>query len=280
MERRDEAHGEHRCPLAPAGRERATELAEVLAGERFAPGLLQPDAPSARDVRACRLRRSCGVLSDLREWNYGDYEGRTTAEIREERPGWNVWRDGCPGGEHMSEFGARVDRAIEELRGDSGAAILVFAHGHLLRTLAARWIGIKPTGGLASCWPPARLASSLTSARHGQSRAGTLHRCPESLTDVRTAPDKTDICHGRRWTAATSARGALGIHCVHDSEFDNDAPGRPGPGPTQELRRERGGLRCELRRRARRGVLPARPQRRRQDDDGRDSRGIPDKVEW
>jgi probable phosphoglycerate mutase len=80
------------------------------------------------------------------EWDYGEYEGRTTPEIREGHPGWTLWRDGVPGGETAAEVGARADRVIAELRPADGDAA-VFAHGHVLRVLAARWLGLEPGAG-------------------------------------------------------------------------------------------------------------------------------------
>ena len=86
------------------------------------------------------------VGDELREWDYGDYEGRRTSEIREEVPEWTIWRYGAPNGESIAEVGARADRAIEEIRAVEGD-VLVFAHGHFLRILAARWLGLGPDGG-------------------------------------------------------------------------------------------------------------------------------------
>ena len=86
------------------------------------------------------------VVADLREWDYGDYDGVTTAQIRESRPGWTVWHDGCPGGESAAQVGARADRVADALKSSRGD-VLVFAHGHLLRVLAARWIGQPAEAG-------------------------------------------------------------------------------------------------------------------------------------
>jgi probable phosphoglycerate mutase len=86
------------------------------------------------------------VCEDLREWDYGEYEGLTTPQIREERPDWVLWRDGCPGGEQPDEVGARADRALERLRSGGGDA-LAFAHGHIFRVVAARWIELPASGG-------------------------------------------------------------------------------------------------------------------------------------
>ena len=82
----------------------------------------------------------------LLEWDYGDYEGITTAEIRTERPDWFLWRDGCPGGESAADVGARVDPLVEGLKAGEGTVAL-FAHGHLLRVLTARWLGLPPEDG-------------------------------------------------------------------------------------------------------------------------------------
>jgi probable phosphoglycerate mutase len=83
---------------------------------------------------------------DLREWDYGEYEGMTTLDIRRERPDWWLWRDGCPGGERPEQVGARADRVLERLRSAGGEAV-VFAHGHILRVITARWVGLDVVGG-------------------------------------------------------------------------------------------------------------------------------------
>jgi probable phosphoglycerate mutase len=83
------------------------------------------------------------IEPDLREWDYGDYEGRTTAEIRKERPGWSLWEAGVPGGETIGQVAARAQRVIERAVAAGGDAAL-FAHGHILRVLAACWIGLPP----------------------------------------------------------------------------------------------------------------------------------------
>jgi broad specificity phosphatase PhoE len=83
---------------------------------------------------------------DLVEWNYGQYEGRRTADIRQERPGWELFRDGCPGGESLAEVCARADRVIARMRAVEGD-VLVFSSGHILRVLGARWVGLDPSAG-------------------------------------------------------------------------------------------------------------------------------------
>jgi broad specificity phosphatase PhoE len=103
----------------------------------------------SRARETCRLAglgEGAQVRDELLEWDYGEYEGATTAEIRRQRPGWLLWRDGCPGGETAAQVGARVDRLIGEVGSLDGDAAL-FAHGHVLRVLAARWVGLPPEDG-------------------------------------------------------------------------------------------------------------------------------------
>lgn len=133
-------------PLNDNGRVAAGTLAKVLAGQHFDLVLTSP-LHRARDT--CELAGfgdRAEVEPDLREWDYGDYEGITTDEIRETRPGWTVFRDGCPGGETLAEVGARADRIIERVRSVEGR-VLLFGHGHSLRILTARWIELAPQGG-------------------------------------------------------------------------------------------------------------------------------------
>jgi broad specificity phosphatase PhoE len=133
-------------PLNDNGRAAARKLADVLAGQRFDLVLTSP-LQRARD--SCELAGFGGqakIDSDLREWDYGDYEGVTTEEIRQTRPGWTVFDADCPGGESLADVGARADRVIERVRAVDGR-ILAFGHGHSLRILAARWIEQPPTGG-------------------------------------------------------------------------------------------------------------------------------------
>ena len=131
--------------MTDKGEAAAKALAPLLGSQEFARVLSSPM------TRAKRTAELAGVTvdetdADLCEWNYGDYEGRTTPEIRETVPGWTVWRDGCPNGEIAGEVGARVDRVIERIRRSTGTWPL-FAHGHVLRVLAARWLGESPEFG-------------------------------------------------------------------------------------------------------------------------------------
>ena len=126
-------------PLTDAGRRRARELGARLAGRDFALVLVSPLERARETARLAGLGDPCEVREDLLEWDYGDYEGITTAEIRRERPDWYLWRDGVPNGETAEEVGARCDRAIEEILSVEGN-VAVFAHGHILRALSARWV--------------------------------------------------------------------------------------------------------------------------------------------
>jgi probable phosphoglycerate mutase len=132
-------------PLTDAGRRAAEVLREALSRRSFERVLT---SPLSRAAETCRLAGfdQAETRDELLEWDYGQYDGLTTPEIREERPDWWLWRDGCPGGESPDEVAARVDRLIGELQGARGDALL-FAHGHLLRVLSARWIELGPESG-------------------------------------------------------------------------------------------------------------------------------------
>jgi broad specificity phosphatase PhoE len=133
-------------PLTDQGRRDAKAIGAVLGERQFARVLT---SPLQRAAETCSLAGLAGVAlerDELREWDYGEYEGRKTVDIRQERPGWSLWRDGVPGGETLSEVGERVDHVIEDLRSIEGDVAL-FAHGHLLRVLAARWLGLEPAAG-------------------------------------------------------------------------------------------------------------------------------------
>lgn len=133
-------------PLTEAGRRRAERIGAGLAGRGLARVLTSPLLRARETCRLAGLGERAEVREELREWDYGEYEGRTTPEIRVERPGWSIWADGAPGGESPREVGERVDRLIAGLLAGSGEVAL-FAHGHILRTLAARWCGLPPEAG-------------------------------------------------------------------------------------------------------------------------------------
>ena len=133
-------------PLSERGRENAKAVGRALRDRRFATVLTSP-LSRARDT--CALAGFAAVAQerdDLVEWDYGADEGRTTPEIREQRAGWTLWRDGVPDGETADQVGARADRIVAELRASPGDKAVV-SHGHLLRVLAARWLGLEPTTG-------------------------------------------------------------------------------------------------------------------------------------
>jgi broad specificity phosphatase PhoE len=133
-------------PLTYNGRRQAEALGRRLSGRSFAAVLSSPLSRALDTCRLAGLGEGAEVREELLEWDYGEYEGLTTPEIREQRPGWLLWRDGCPGGETATEVGVRVDRLIAELRCLDGDAAL-FAHGHLLRVLGARWAELAPEAG-------------------------------------------------------------------------------------------------------------------------------------
>ena len=125
-------------------------------------------SPLSRAVETARLAGfEHGVQLDerLKEWDYGDYEGMTTSQIRETRPDWFLWRDGCPGGESPEQIGARADSLVRDVR-DIDGDVLLFAHGHILRVLAARAGSASlPRRARCSAWRPRRSACSAGSAR-------------------------------------------------------------------------------------------------------------------
>ncbi|MEO1002831.1 MAG: histidine phosphatase family protein [Cyanobacteria bacterium J06638_7] len=133
-------------PLTPHGEEVARSLAPALADRGFAAVFCSPLQRARRTCELAGLAARAAIEADLREWDYGAYEGLTMAQIRAEAPDWLVFRDGCPGGESPQAIGARVDRVIARLREFDGPVAL-FAHGHVLRVLGARWIGLPPAGG-------------------------------------------------------------------------------------------------------------------------------------
>ena len=162
---RDGRHtGRTDIPLTDRGREDARALASALAGWRFARVLASPLQRARETCALAGLGGQEELCPELMEWDYGDYEGLTSDQIQERRPGWLLWRDGCPGGEAPGDVAARADAVIAEVGGIEGDVAL-FAHGHLLRVLAARWVE-QPA------WFGARLmldtaAVSLLDAEHG-----------------------------------------------------------------------------------------------------------------
>ncbi|HEV3048558.1 MAG TPA: histidine phosphatase family protein [Solirubrobacteraceae bacterium] len=132
--------------LTDEGRRLARGLAARLRGWEFERVLVSPARRARETCELSGLGERAELCEDLREWDYGEDEGLTTPEILARRPGWELWRDGCPGGESPAAVGLRADRVIAMLDGAGGAAAL-FSHGHMLRVLGARWIELQPGDG-------------------------------------------------------------------------------------------------------------------------------------
>lgn len=133
-------------PLTKRGERNARRIGKRLNGRSFA---MVFTSPLQRATRTCELA-GFGTVAEvdpnLIEWNYGDYEGLRTIEIQTKRPGWQLFRDGCPGGESPAQIGKRADHTLGRLRSCSGN-VLIFSSGHFLRVLAARWLGLEPAAG-------------------------------------------------------------------------------------------------------------------------------------
>jgi broad specificity phosphatase PhoE len=150
-------------PLLPSGEESAKKLHARLTGIAFTRVF---SSPLSRAKRTAELAGFAPELDpDLLEWNYGDFEGLKSAEIAIKRPGWNLFRDGAPGGETPAEVTARVDRLVAKLKALTGN-VVCFAHGHILRTVAARWINQPVT--LATCMLLDTATISVLSFNHGK----------------------------------------------------------------------------------------------------------------
>jgi probable phosphoglycerate mutase len=133
-------------PLTQKGRAVASCLAPILAQQTFELVLVSPLQRARQTCELAGLAANAVVNEDLLEWNYGDYEGLTPQEIRAKAPEWIIFNDGCPNGETPERIGARVDRLIRYVRAVEGHVAL-FAHGHILRVLAARWLGMPVSAG-------------------------------------------------------------------------------------------------------------------------------------
>jgi broad specificity phosphatase PhoE len=133
-------------PLTQTGEEQARDLGKLLKGKTFRVVLTSPLLRARETCRLAGYGDSAVVDSNLREWNYGDYEGRTTGEIQKQRPGWSLWKDGVPGGECIENVAARARAVIDRVTDGTGDA-LIFAHGHILRILTCCWLGLPPQDG-------------------------------------------------------------------------------------------------------------------------------------
>jgi broad specificity phosphatase PhoE len=151
-------------PLTARGREAAAALREPLARRSFAAVLVSPSLRARETCELAGLAEHAQPCEDLLEWDYGDYEGLTSAEIHERRRDWSLWRDGCPGGEDATAVGARADSVLAQLRAVEGE-VAVFSHGHMLRVLGARWVDLPPSGGAKLGLSPGALC--LLGYEHG-----------------------------------------------------------------------------------------------------------------
>jgi probable phosphoglycerate mutase len=133
-------------PLTERGERNARQLGKRLEGLSFAKVFTSPLQRASRTCELAGFKGATEIDRNLLEWNYGDYEGRRTDEIHKERPDWQLFRDGCPGGESVQEVGARADKVVDRVRAIAGD-VLLFSSGHFLRVLAARWLGLEPAAG-------------------------------------------------------------------------------------------------------------------------------------
>ncbi len=162
--------------LLPQGAERAARLAEQFEPTAFSLVLCSPRLRARETARLAGFTDpDIAVTEDLAEWSYGDYEGLTTEQILARRPGWDLWRDGCPGGESPDAVSARVDRVIDRAVSHGGDVIL-FAHGHILRCLAARWLGESVVFGERLVLAPATV--SRLSTEHTVRAVESWNRIP------------------------------------------------------------------------------------------------------
>ena len=148
-------------PLTEHGRAQARELCRELAGRKLGLVLSSPLSRALHTARLAGLGDQVQTTDDLMEWHYGEYEGITTPDIRARHKNWSLWMDGAPGGESPAEVGTRVDRVVKELREamtETESDVAVFGHGHVLRVLTARWLGLTPADGRLFALDPATLS--------------------------------------------------------------------------------------------------------------------------
>jgi broad specificity phosphatase PhoE len=151
-------------PLTDHGREMAAALAAPLSAWSFPTVLVSPSLRARETCELCGLAGSAEPCEELLEWDYGDYEGLTSPQIAELHPGWSLWRDGCPNGESAADVGTRIDRVIDRIGAGEGP-VAIFSHGHALRVLGARWIGLEATQG--ACLRLSTASISELSVEHG-----------------------------------------------------------------------------------------------------------------
>jgi len=143
--------------LTPNGRQQALRLRPALEHTVFSQVIVSPMRRARETCELAGLAAHAQVKADLGEWAYGAYEGQRSVDIRADRPGWDIWRDGCPGGETPAQVAARADRVVALLMAMTGAVIL-FSHGQFARVLAARWVGLGPDGGRHFALDPATIS--------------------------------------------------------------------------------------------------------------------------
>ena len=160
-------------PLIAEGRQAAARTARKLERQSYEWVLSSPLRRARETCEICGLGAQAQTVDQLVEWDYGEYEGLTTAQIRELRPGWSLWRDGCPGGESLAQVSERADAVIAMLQTLQGQ-VAIFAHGHILRVSAARWIAAEPALGARLMLSTGAL--SVLGHEHG---AGALRRWNE-----------------------------------------------------------------------------------------------------
>ncbi len=144
-------------PLLDDGRIEAEELGRRLAGHLFTMVLTSPMCRARQTCEIAGFGSEAEVCGDLREWDYGEYEGRTTDEIQSQRPGWSLWSDGAPAGENGDDVGRRADRVVSRVKQTTGD-VLAFAHAHVLRVVGARWVGLPPAAGALFTLAPATIS--------------------------------------------------------------------------------------------------------------------------
>jgi len=147
-------------PLDEGGEEQARIAGNRLEGRTFDAVFTSPLVRASETCRLAGFGDRAVVLDDLQEWDYGAYEGLTTAEIREQRPGWQIFADGAPEGESPEQIGARADRALSEITAMAGekSTVAIFSHGHFLRVFAARWLALPPGEGRHFALDPASVS--------------------------------------------------------------------------------------------------------------------------
>lgn len=188
-------------PLTKRGEYIAQQLQQRLSGLRFAKVLT---SPMQRAMRTCELAGFGSVAvvdGDLDEWDYGEYEGRLTADILAENPEWQLFRDGCPGGESPQQVAERADRVVEHARAAAGD-VLLFSSGHFLRMLAARWAGIESVHARSLMLDTASL--SVLSYEHSLSQPAI--QLWNDIHHVFTANGNDSVCEPRQFTTSEVTR--------------------------------------------------------------------------